>query len=35
MKPIHESEVEWQTWYARTDREIRGNPLCENRSGEE
>jgi uncharacterized cupin superfamily protein len=28
-KPVHETEVEWQSWYAGTEREIRGKPLCD------
>ncbi len=27
--PVHEDEVEPQTWYAGTDREIRGRALCD------
>jgi len=28
-KPIHESEVAYETWYEGTDREVRGKPLCD------
>jgi uncharacterized cupin superfamily protein len=28
-RPIHESDVEPECWYAGTDREIRGKPLCD------
>jgi uncharacterized cupin superfamily protein len=28
-KPIHETEVDWETWYAGTEREIHGKPLCD------
>lgn len=28
-KPVHQSEVAFETWYKGTDREIRGKPLCD------
>ena len=28
-RPIHESEVAYETWYEGTDREVRGKPLCD------
>lgn len=28
-KPVHQDEVEAQTWYAGTDREVRGRALCD------
>ena len=28
-RPIHESEVDTQTWYAGTEHEIRGRALCD------
>ena len=27
--PIHESELEWEVWYAGSDREIRAKALCD------
>ena len=27
--PVHASEVPFETWYAGTDREIHGKPLCD------
>lgn len=27
--PVHESEVEAESWYVGTDREISGKPLCD------
>lgn len=27
--PVHESELEWQVWYAGSGREIRGKALCD------
>jgi uncharacterized cupin superfamily protein len=28
-KPIHQSDIAFETWYKDTDREIRGKPLCD------
>jgi uncharacterized cupin superfamily protein len=27
--PVHESELPWETWYAGSDREVRGKSLCD------
>jgi uncharacterized cupin superfamily protein len=27
--PVHESELDWEVWYAGTAREIRGKALCD------
>ncbi len=28
-KPIHQSDVPFESWYEGTDRETRGKPLCD------
>jgi uncharacterized cupin superfamily protein len=28
-RPVHESDVPWQSWYDGTDRAIRGKALCD------
>jgi uncharacterized cupin superfamily protein len=28
-RPVHESDVPWQSWYEGTDRAIRGKALCD------
>lgn len=27
--PVHESELDWEVWYAGSEREIRGKALCD------
>lgn len=27
--PVHESELEWEVWYAGSERELRGKALCD------